>query len=91
MPADVLSGRLDDADDRELACRPGRFPQTGSPSTGSRGSLLKRRRAADLELTVRGGRYKLSDQSGPCPQGPVIANVTPGVWMLTNSHRPSGL
>ena len=24
-------------------------------------------------------------------QGPVIANVTPGVWMLANSHLPSGL
>ena len=24
-------------------------------------------------------------------QGPVIANVIPGVWMFTNSHSPSGL
>ena len=30
-------------------------------------------------------------QSGPWPHGPVIANVMPGVWMLVNSQRPSGL
>jgi hypothetical protein len=26
--------------------------------------------------------------SGPSRQGPVMANVTPGVWMLTNSQSP---
>ena len=49
---------------------------------GAPGPQLLRGRARDSEE----GPY-----SGPCPHGPVIANVTPGVWMLTNSHRPSGL
>ena len=34
---------------------------------------------------------RADDQRGPWPQGPVIANVMPGVWMLANSQRPSGL
>ena len=29
--------------------------------------------------------------SEPCTHGPVIANVMPGVWMLTNTVQPSGL
>jgi hypothetical protein len=38
--------------------------------------------------------YALSDlrcQSAPSCQGPVMAKVIPGLWMLQNSQSPSGL
>ena len=30
-------------------------------------------------------------QASPSPHGPVMANVTPGDWMLANNHLPSRL
>src|SRR5687768_511755 len=60
---------------------------------GSRGQEGKRRRRAD-RLTSPGleGRPAGRPDSIYVSQGhgPVIANVTP-VWLLTNSHLPSGL
>ena len=44
-----------------------------------------------IRAGARSSALSILNQSGPSPHGPVIANVMPGVWMLVNSQRPSGL
>jgi hypothetical protein len=45
-------------------------------------------RRSTAARTMNGSRH---DQRAPLRQGPVQANVMPGLWMLKNSQRPSGL
>jgi hypothetical protein len=48
--------------------------------------------AAELDSSLNNPFLDVANHySGPRSHGPVIANVTPGVWMLTNSHSPSKL
>ena len=57
-------------------------PTPWPPATGAE---------AEAGPSSRAGLRDADAQSGPWPHGPVIANVMPGVWMLVNSQRPSGL